>query len=383
MSNAMVDQIKSLPALLEAIFQAVDESARATLDHELCLSLKRVFVTGCGDSHHAALGSELAFERLAGLPDEPMTALQFARYGAGYIPRSGPNTNLVIGISVSGGVSRTAEALAMGAQAGATTVALTATPGSRVAQAAQRVLLTVQPPFPEPEGVHVPGVRSYFASQLGLLLIAVRIGEVRGHLTSAKAGEVRAQIRALAAAAEETIQANDAAAKALAEEWKDANEFVFVGGGANFGTALFSAAKILEASGDPALGQETEEWCHLQYFARAEATPTFFISAGQRDLSRIVESAVAARAIGRRVAAIAPKSAKALHEQAARSLYLAEVDEMFSPLIASIPGELFAAYRADVIGEPFFRAFTGGRSVEGGGGISRIRSSEMWESWQE
>jgi glucosamine--fructose-6-phosphate aminotransferase (isomerizing) len=50
---------------------------------------------------------------------------------------------------------------------------------------------------------------------------------------------------------------------------------------------------------------------------------------------------------------------------------------MFSPLIAAIPGELFAAYRAEVIQEPFFRGFTGGRSTEGGGGISRIRNSDI------
>jgi len=55
--------------------------------------------------------------------------------------------------------------------------------------------------------------------------------------------------------------------------------------------------------GDPALGQETEEWAHLQYFARAAATPTFIITAADRDLSRATEVAVAAKAVGRRVAA--------------------------------------------------------------------------------
>ena len=50
---------------------------------------------------------------------------------------------------------------------------------------------------------------------------------------------------------------------------------------------------------------------------------------------------------------------------------------MFSPLVACIPGMLFAAHRADVMGEPFFRAFGGGRDVSGGGGISRIRTSEI------
>jgi glucosamine--fructose-6-phosphate aminotransferase (isomerizing) len=29
------------------------------------------------------------------------------------------------------------------------------------------------------------------------------------------------------------------------------------------------------------------------------------------------------------------------------------------------------------LGEPYFRGFGGGRSIEGGGGISRIRTSEL------
>jgi glutamine---fructose-6-phosphate transaminase (isomerizing) len=57
--------------------------------------------------------------------------------------------------------------------------------------------------------------------------------------------------------------------------------------------------------------------------------------------------------------------------------------EMFSSLVTQIAGELFAAYRTEVIGETFFRGFEGGRSIEEGGGISRIRTSEVWESWQK
>ncbi|MEJ5200693.1 MAG: hypothetical protein WHV66_00555, partial [Anaerolineales bacterium] len=108
--NGMINQVRSLPAQLREIFDPLDEAVRSTLNHELCLSVKRLFVTGCGDSHHASLGSELAFEALAGIPTEPMTAQQFARYAAGFIPQTGPKTNLMIGISVSGEVARTAEA---------------------------------------------------------------------------------------------------------------------------------------------------------------------------------------------------------------------------------------------------------------------------------
>jgi glutamine---fructose-6-phosphate transaminase (isomerizing) len=189
---------------------------------------------------------------------------------------------------------------------------------------------------------------------------------------------LRQEIASLGHAARQTISTCDDKASHLASEWQDARNFVFVGGGPNFASALFSAAKVLEASGDPALGQDTEEWAHLQYFSKEPDTPTFLISAGDRDLSRTAEIAAAALALGRRTAAVVPASAHAVAKQPVRLFPLAEgVREMFSPLISAIPGSLFAAYRADVIGEPYFRSFGGGRNPEGGGGASRIRTSEI------
>lgn len=378
--NRMVEQVYSLPDLIKGIISPFDEMIRKTLDHNICLSTKRLYLTGCGDSHHAALNTELAFEALTGLPVEPMTAMQFSHYGVPYLPDSGPGSNLVIGISVSGEVARTVEALNLANKAGATTVALTATVGSRADQSAQYTVLSTTPPFPDPPGTYTPGVRSFAANQLALYLIAIRIGEVRGSISSKRAADLRAQLANLAPAAQEIIQGCDPVARELTQEWKDAKEFVFAGSGPNYGIALFSAAKVLEASGDPAIGQEIEEWAHLQYFAKEAATPTFIISPGGRELARATEVVTAARAIGRRLAVIAPHASTQLIAQAQYLLPLPEgINELFSPVLTALPGELVAAYRAEVIDEPFFRNFTGGRSVEHGGGISRIRTSDMLE----
>ena len=365
----MLAQIHSLPALVREVLPLYDRNVREALDDNLCRSVRRLFITGCGDSHHAALASELAFESLAGLPTEPMTALQMSRYAVDFIE---PGANVVIGISASGEVSRTLEALLRAHRVGATTIALTGTPGSRIALAGDRLLLMTTPPFD-----FAPGVRSYVATLLMLYHAAARIGAARGKLTSSQVGDVRQEIAATADAVEHTIALCDEPTRKLAEDWRDASEFVFTGGGPNYGTALFSAAKILEASGDSALGQDTEEWAHLQYFCRAAPTPTFIITAADRDPSRAVEVAVAARAIGRRVVMVAPESLSDLEDLT--GLRFASVREMFSPLVACIPGMLFAAHRAELIGEPFFRAFGGGRDAAGGGGISRIRTSEMIE----
>lgn len=372
-------QVDTLPDLARALVDPLVKVIRSALPYSLCEGVQRVFITGCGDSHHAALNAELAFEQLAGLPADPMTAMQFARYAASYLPETGRGTNLVLAVSVSGQASRTVEALTLARQAGALAVAVTGNPGSPLAKAAEVVLATAVPSLPdELKGMIVPGTRSYIASQLALYLTAVYLGQQRGHLTKTKANQLRRELANTADLMEQTIAASDPVARRLAEAWIDADQFVFCGAGPNFGTALFSAAKILEASGDTAVPQDTEEWAHLQYFAKQTNTPTFIISGGGWDESRALEAATAAKRIGRRVAIIAPADSQLAQTPDKDALLpiSGSLREAYSPLLTCLPGVLFAAYRAQVIGEPYFRDFGGGRSIEGGGGISRIRTSE-------
>lgn len=372
----MLEQIHSLPAMVREVLPSFRAAAEETLTPALCSSLKGIYLVGCGDSHMAALGGELAFHTLAGLPTRAMMALQFSRYTVPFLAE--PQATAVIGISVSGEVARTIESVRLAAKVGAITIGITGAPQSRLALSAGHVLKTSLPPPPTP--VPTPGVRSYIASLLMLYVAAIRIGEARGFLSATAVRAAHEELKAVPDAIEATVRANEGAVQALVADWKDAQEFVFVGGGPNYGTALFSAAKLLEASGDSAVGQDTEEWTHLQYFARAVPTPTFFIDAGGRSTSRAREAAVAAKTIGRRVAAVVPAGEKVISAQAEVVLPVhGTLREEFSPLLYGLAGMLFADYRTQLLGENYFRGFGGGRSIEGGGGISRIQTSAIQE----
>ena len=176
---------------------------------------------------------------------------------------------------------------------------------------------------------------------------------------------------------EQTITICDPVAHEAALTWENETNFVYCGSGPNYGTAAFSAAKLLESSGDSAMAQDMEEWAHLQYFARHTSTPTILISSADRDEDRAMEIATAAKRIGRQVAIIAPASSHLATTSAKDFLFplAGKPRECFSPLLASLPGVLFASYRAQALEERYFRNFGGGRSAVGGGGISRIRDS--------
>ena len=375
--SPMHQQIDTLPALIRDITAPFDAAARNAFTFQTCTSIKRVYLVGCGDSHHAPVGAELAFHQLAGVPTQAMSALPFSRYTAGFLPETGPNTNLVICVSVSGIVSRTIEAMDMARQAGAVTVALTGNPTGPLAQVAEHVFETAVPPLSdELSGMVVPGIRSYLASQIALLLAAIRIGEVRGHLTTADADAERRQIAELADAVEGAIAACEPVVDALVECWKDATLFEFVGAGPLYGVAMFSAAKVLEASGDAALAQETEEWSHLQYFASDADTPVILLSTNQFDAGRVAEVARAAKSIGRPIALVSTPDASDILQYVDALLPMPlGIPERYASVVYSIPGELLAASRAAALSAPYFRDFDGGRKVDWANGASAIYDS--------
>ncbi|MCC7021771.1 MAG: SIS domain-containing protein [Thermomicrobiales bacterium] len=355
-------QVESMPEMIRSEFDTLDMRVRRLLNHNDLLSVKRIVITGCGDSYMAGLATELAFEQIAGIPVEPMTAMQLGRYGSPYFETMFPRNPLTIGISVSGTVARTREALRLARQGGALTVAATANPDSPVASEAEIVFDCSVPDF-----APAPGIRSYRVSLLMLYLLAIRLAEVKGRLTQDQANEQRQILKGTADAIEATIQAVQEPTQKLAEAVAADTNFVFVGDGPNYATALFCAAKVIEAAGRHAMGQDTEEWAHLQYFVNTQPeTPTFLISPKGRGHSRSVEIAQMMKSVRRTLVAIVPEGEEEISALADWTLpVVGDVPEVYSPMVYPVAGELFSGYLSRAIGEPPFRGFSGDYAERG------------------
>jgi glucosamine--fructose-6-phosphate aminotransferase (isomerizing) len=212
-------------------------------------------------------------------------------------------------------------------------------------------------------------------SLLALYLLAIRLGEVRDRYSQDDANAMRQELRRSADAIEATVGAAGAGARDLAAEFAGRLSFVFVGDGPNYASALFSAAKVIEAAGRHAMGQDTEEWAHLQYFVSVEpGTPTFVISPGRRAHDRAAEILRSMDRVGRATVAVTPEGDTDAAPKARWKLpVVGEVREAFSPIVYAVPGELFAAHLADAVGEPFFRAANPAYSKGNDTRISKIR----------
>lgn len=340
--EVMIRQVESLGSDLREQTGPVGERIRELLPARECASAGPVYLTGDGDSYHAACAAEMAFESLAGVTCEPVSALRFAEYAAPWLPPA-PARPLVVAISASGRTQRVVQAIEAARRHGALTIAMTSTPGGPVTQAADRCLV-FDLPRPEPS----PGIRTYQASLLGLLLTAIRLAEARGHHAEPRDRALRQELAALPAMVEATASAVKDQCRAVAGMAADSPVLVMAGSGPSYGTALFSAAKMTEAAGVFAAGQDLEEWCHVESLAYPDDMPVFVIAPPGRSHWRAAELAALARRQGRQVIAITDAADTGVTASASAQLPVqGQVREEFSPLLYHV----FAGYLASYLAE--------------------------------
>jgi glucosamine--fructose-6-phosphate aminotransferase (isomerizing) len=329
------------------------DAAAAILD-PLEAEIEKVILCGCGDSHHAAVGVEMAFAEWTGRRVRAAPAMLAGRYlvSRAHVSQRG---ELLIGISVSGEVARTLEAVESAAARGMRTLALTANADSSLSRAADAYLT-----LPLPEVPHGPGLLNFLSSLL------MGYGAARALASPAKQDEIDSCFEALPDGLADWIETETLAGRAFAQEVEGREPVVFLGSGPAYAMAIFAAAKLVEAAGVVAWGQDVEEWAHVEYFCDPPGTATWLLSSGGRSKGREGEVAEAARAIRR---------TWRVSRWSGHPGWSASMRETLSPL-ALWPGPaVFAGAKAAQLGEEPFRGFGGGRSTEEGGGASRIRSS--------
>src|SRR5262247_1545082 len=172
--QVMIEQVEGLAGDLRALTRPFDQQIRTVLTPLEWRAVKKVYLTGDGDSYHASCATEMAFEALANVPCAPMNAQRFLDYGAAWMRPAAPHQTLVVATSASGGTKRVVQAIERAKAHGALTIALTGTPNSAVTQVAERTIVVELP-----QKQRSPGIRTYQASLLGMLLVAIQLGEMR------------------------------------------------------------------------------------------------------------------------------------------------------------------------------------------------------------
>ena len=369
--DSMRKQVFSLPNMLDDIFYGYVKKVECLLGDINASKIERVYIFGCGDSCFVGQVVKYLFESVSRIPVEVYTSLEFSRYVIDSLPDENEVNALAIGISVSGSVSRTREALMKAKEKGLTTLALTTKTGP-FTEMANHFIIADSPPFADDEPNGTPGVRSFFCNYLMLSIIAVLSAERRKTITSQECKVKLDQFLSLALVIKTAIELVKDDLDLLCSAWADTHEYVFVGSGPNLGAAHFCAAKLIESVGDFSIAQETEEWAHLNFYNRKKDTPTVILSSGKNESSRTSEIVSAALDIGRRVLLITPESAVKETERCNVLVYPDGYDEWISALFPCIFLSLYASSRAVLLNETYFRI---NNRLE----TSKIRTSEIVE----
>jgi len=315
-------------------------------------ALNSIFITGDGDSFHASHSAEMAFQTMAGVPCEPLSAQRFFNYRVEWLPLYRPGGTLVIGVSASGTTRRVIDSLQRANAQGAITIGLTGRRESALTKAANRVICVDLPSMGP-----APGMRSYIGSLLGLYLLAIRIGELRDHLDQEEVKSLYGELANLSEVMDATIRAVEKPARDAAEALKGSAFMVFMGSGPSYGTAIFSAAKVIEASGVFSVGQDLEEWTHVEFFAYPSDTPTFIIAPSGNSHWRAIDLADMAKNYGRRVVAVVKEDDQRIIKHADFVLpVIGDVREEFSPLVYHIAADFFACFIAERLGRHLFQS---------------------------
>ena len=346
--EVMLRQLAGLAGDLRQLTRPFAHQIGTVLSPAEWTAVKNVYLTGDGDSYHASCALEMAFETLAGVGCRPMSAQRFVDYGAQWMRQQ----SLVLAISASGGTQRVVQAIERAKEHGALSVAVTGIPDSPVAQAADRAIVVELP-----QKERSPGIRTYQASLLGLLLVAIQLGEMRGRQSQPEADALRQELVALADVVDATNAAVKEPCQEVAEAVATAPTLVMLGSGPSYGTALFSAAKMVEAAGIFAMGQDLEEWWHVERFAYPVDMPVFVLAPPGRSHWRAGEVAATARGLGRRVIAVAhPDDSEVTRHAHAVLPVPGETREEFSPLVYHVFASHVAAAVAERLGRSLFQS---------------------------
>ena len=359
-NNTIREQVLSLASLAETqLGHCFDEQTlRSLMTVAEIFDIRKIIVTGCGDSYAAAGAMRDVITRYSDtFGCEAVTAIDYARFiSAAEIGMGEPNSPLVLVVSAGGSTSRIIEVLKKSACTSASAILITSASDTPAAKAADKVFSLDTPSF----GKASPGLRTYFASLAGLAAITCRIGYVRGALPPEAQQHWPRVITDYIHRVFKDIDAVDDAMFALAQDWKEFERFEFIGDARDLYSAHFCADKIYECTGLLVDCDDSENWCHVNYFVKQpESVGTVFLAdKNLASFGRILETIETARNIGRPVLVVT---------NAERSQFGAGVTvctmaaapkgfEWLFPFVNYLPAALFAGYHSALNDHKFFNS---------------------------
>jgi len=296
---------------------------------------RRIIIIGCGTSWHAGLVGEYLFEDLARIQVEVEYASEF-RYRNPLIYKD----DVVIAISQSGETADTLAAIQIAKEAGALVLGICNVVGSSIPRETHAGVYTHAGPE-----IGVASTKAFTAQVTVLAMMAMLIGHKKGIITDDYYKTLIEELALIPSKIEKLLSYNDDYMH-LAELYRLANNFLYLGRGYCFPVALEGALKLKEISYIHAEGYPAAEMKHGPIALIDWNMPVVVIAPKDKSYDKIVSNIQEVKARNGKVISIITEGDTIIRKIADHVLEIPETSEVLTALLAVIPLQLLSYHIA-------------------------------------
>jgi len=296
--------------------------------------INKIVIVACGTAKHAGLVGEYMFEEYAGVPTEVDYASEF-RYRKPVLD----NKTLVIAISQSGETADTLAAVREAKEKGALTLGIVNVVGSTIARETDAGVYNHIGPE-----ISVASTKAFTSQAAILALMAVMLGRQR-QLSLVMGQRIVRELAELPDKITEILKSSEAI-KTIAEKYYQFKHFAYLGRKYNQPVALEGALKLKEISYIHAEGFPSGEMKHGAIALIDENFPALVIIPADSVYEKNYSNLQEIKARGGQIIAVATPGDEQIKQAADEVIYIPKTLEMLTPILASIPLQLFAYHMA-------------------------------------
>lgn len=307
-------------------------------DEEL-RNVKRIMFAAMGTAYYAACVGKNIIEELTGIPVDVENASEL-RYRRTILEKD----TMVFMVSQSGETADTIAVMKEIQRKGHKVLGISNVVGSTIARDTDGGIFIHAGPE-----IGVASTKAFVNQIVAMTLLAVKMGRHRD-MSVEKGTEIVEALIKIPTQIEEILEHNDHIKK-IAEKYKDAENFMYLGRKFNFPVALEGALKLKEISYIHAEGYPSGELKHGPIALIDEKFPSFFIAPEDSVYEKTVNNIQQVIARKGKVVAIVSKGDSVVRDMADDIFEIPKTTEVLTPLLATIPLQLFAYHLAVLNGK--------------------------------
>ncbi len=295
---------------------------------------KRIIISACGTSWHAGMVGEYMFEQFLRIPTEVEYASEF-RYRNPIISKD----DAIFFISQSGETADTLAALKESKIHGALSLGICNVVGSSIARESLAGVYTHAGPE-----IGVASTKA-FTSQLVVLALITLLIARKKNMSLIDGKNIAAELLSIPEKISSILKLNDQI-EHIAEKFKDAKNFLYLGRGYNFPVALEGALKLKEISYIHAEGYPAAEMKHGPIALIDENMPVVFIAPKDSTYDKIISNIQEIKARKGRIIAVASENDDNIDKLVDYVVKIPDTIRMLMPILTVIPLQLLAYHIA-------------------------------------